>query len=141
MTTLLRTTLAAALALAFAGCHGPKSTPEASVESYMDAWGSKDIKGMLRLTMPASVKKAGGEEAVLQGFNELTYGIQSFDYRVGTVSRTGKTGQAQVLYNYVWRIRGQNPETFSDQYEAFYLEEIDGKWYIDIPGLKKVSPY
>lgn len=143
MTSACRLTIALVLAaaLAAAGCRGPKSTPEATMESFLSALGAQDIDSLIGMTTPESIKKGGGEEKVRATYNDITIGMQGLDYKILSLAKMGKTAQASVVLNYTWRVRGKNPEPVTDEYQAHYLFENGGKWYVQLPGTSRVQAY
>ena len=134
-------TIALASILVVVACRGPKSTPEETMESWVSAHDARDADAMLKMTTPASYKKFTPDQ--LRAFyEEEIKGIQSYSAkRTEVVLLNENQAQAQLSYEYVWRVRGQNPEDHPDEYDTFYLTKIDGKWYVDLADTAKVHAW
>lgn len=134
-------TLAVVSIISLAACRGPKSTPEETMENWVSAHDARDADAMLKMTTPASYKKFTPEQ--LRAFyEEEVKGIQSYSAkRVEIVQLNPNQAQAQLSYEFVWRLRGQNPEDHPDEYDTYYLTKIDGKWYVDLADNAKVKAW
>jgi hypothetical protein len=135
----LRRAVVLAMLLALAGCRGPKSTPEGTVDSFFDSYDAHDADALVQMTLPSFVAKHGSDK-VRQFYWDNIWGIQSIE-ATKNISITGKdTAQAQCEMTGVWRLRGQNPEDFDTEI-SLLLHLIGGKWYVEPPGTSRVQPW
>jgi hypothetical protein len=128
------------LMLSPVACRGPKSTPEDSMDSYISAYGSQDIDALLALTPPDQVKKYG-VKTLTAFYTDRTHGIQHLSAKIQVTSTGDHTAQASTSQSWTYRVRGKNPEEHEDEYQAYLLTEIGGKWYVGIPDDAKVQPF
>lgn len=119
------------------GCHGPASSCEGTMKSFASI-----IDGNSWDDLPAIIyqrdRKKFGDRAIKKWVASTYNGAKSFEFSYLNATVTGEMCQAQTTSKWHWKIRGKNPEDFSDDF-TYLLHNVDGKWYMELPGTSKVQ--
>ena len=128
------------LALAVGGCHGPKSDCEGTMRSFeaiIDGNSWDDFPGVVY----APLRKKFGDKHISRGIAEYYEGARSFKFTGIQTSVSKDVCFAQTTATWTQKIRGHNPNTYSDEYYSYTLHLVDGKWYMELPGTGKLSAW
>ena len=121
------------------GCNGPKSSCEGTMNSWKGCINSNDWDCMSELINPVHRRKYGRG---IKAISEDTYkGAYNFKYKFIQADETGNICIARTNAFYTVKVRGKSPEDFDDQGFSYTLRKIDGLWYIDFPGVEKLSGF
>jgi len=130
-------------ALGLLACNGPKDTCQGSVDSYWSLFKAHDWEGIYEMLTPEYKKKVGSAEQLASALDENWKGGKSYTMELDNVVATASgVCIANGNMNYIWRLRGENPKEFNNQYFSWTFHLLkDGKWYIDLPGEERLSGY
>jgi len=128
----------AAFALLATGCHGPKGSPTATVESYWAAVDSEDWDALVETLSADGRAKLGSNgpryfESQYGGWKSIDVDIDDWSMNADQQSATVRfTCRAEMKkgYKYV-------PLNCSDNFAV--VKESDGKWHVVVAGGKNLQ--
>lgn len=130
-----------AAALALAACNGPKETCEGSMNSYYALLKSHDWDGAYEMLTPEYKRKLTADRYA-RGMEEEWLGSKGFSLKVGNISESRGACYANGGISYTVKIRGKEPVDYDNEYFSWiFRKQADGKWYIEMPGMERVSAY
>jgi hypothetical protein len=127
--------------LGLMGCHGAKSSPEGTVESFYSACDSKKWEAMAEMLAPETLKKFGNRTANAAGYFADTYAfMKSIDATVDETLEVKPGREAVVRFSCSANLRAPNePEAYDEDCgDTWTLKNVDGKWYIVLPETQRM---
>jgi hypothetical protein len=121
--------------LAFAGCRGPKGSPDSSVKSFFSAAGAQDYASMAETVARSTITRMGSQARAEAFLAEEFAGWSSVDVSIADWSVAADEKHATVTFNCLAQtMRNYKPVKLdcSDTYPL--VREDDGKWHIELPG-------
>ncbi|MBS2029221.1 MAG: hypothetical protein JST54_15065 [Deltaproteobacteria bacterium] len=130
----------ALLAGSLVGCWGPKDDCEGTMRSFESIVDGNHWDSFPDIVHPPLRKKYGDLNLTrwVGGYYE---GARSFKFTSLQASVAGNICLCQTTSTWTQKIRGHEAETFADEYNAYTLHLIDGKWYMELPGSAKVQAF
>lgn len=129
-----------ALLLACAGCHGPKSDCEGTVASFASIIDGNSWDDLPDLVYPPQRAKLG-DRAISAWAAGNYQGATSFKFTKIDAQVSKDICFASTLSTWRQKIRGQNPSVFEDEAFTLTLHNVNGTWYMEMPGASKLGAY
>jgi hypothetical protein len=139
---MTRAPLIAVLGLClFAGCYGPKSTPEGTVKSFYSAIEARKWETMTEMVDPESLAKGGSAERVAAFYFSIYQDVQDIDLTIqdALIARPDEQAVVRFECTATMRAMGEMPHKHSCS-DTLSLRWHDGKWYIVVPGTEALRP-
>ncbi|WP_224244469.1 nuclear transport factor 2-like protein [Hyalangium gracile] len=137
-----RAVLIAALGFSlFAGCGGPKSSPEGTVKSFYSTIESQDWLDLAEMVDADSLSKSGGPQRVAAFYYSIFQDVRDIDLTIEEALVQVPNQQAAVKFKCTatFRALGEMPYD-RDCSDILPLRWRDGKWYIVVPGTGGLRP-
>lgn len=126
--------------LGLMACHGPKGSPNGTVESFYSACDSRKWDAMANMLAPESIKRFGSKANAAAFFAELYYEMKSIDAEINESIEVKPGKEAVVRFNCTASVRPkQDPDPHDEDCgDTYTLKNIDGKWYIVLPATQRI---
>jgi len=122
------------------GCRGPKDDCEGTVHSYESIIDGQHWDDYPDIVYPPLRKKYGDRN--IRNWVAVFYeGAQKFKFTAVNATVSKDVCLVQTQSSWYKKIRGQNPESIDDEYNAYTLHLVDGKWYMELPGAAKLQAF
>jgi hypothetical protein len=130
------------LALACAGCNGPKDNCEGTLNSYAGCINGQDWDCILELMHPAERAKYGDRKIKGMMMNNW-FGTKNYKWKYlqADTAKAGDICVARTIARWDTKVRGKKEVTTDDYGDTFTLHPKDGVWYIDVPGSQKIGGF
>lgn len=142
MEHMSRALLSAVLGFALlAGCHGPKGSPEGTVESFYSAAESHDWEAMASMVHPDSMRRVGPAPRVAAFYQSLYEDCQDVDLSIqeALIVRPNEEAVVKFTCTATFRAMGQMAYDRSCS-DTITMRMHDGKWYIVLAETQKLRP-
>lgn len=123
-----------------AGCHGPKSDCEGTMRSFEAIIDGNHWDDFPDIISPSQRAKYH-DRAIIAWVSDYYMGAKFFKFKSLQASETGTTCLVQGVSDWEQKIRGKEPVRFEDEYVTYTLHQVDGKWYMDVPGSSKLQAF
>lgn len=127
--------------LGLMGCHGPKGSPDGTVESFYSAADSKKYEAMAEMLAPETLKKFGNRKGNAAAYFADDYAfVKGIDAEVDESLEVKPGKEAVVRFKCTVSIRPPNEPEAQDEdcSDTWTLKNVDGKWYIVLPQTQRM---
>lgn len=127
--------------LGLMGCHGPKGSPEGTIESFYSAADSKKYEAMAEMLAPETIRKFGNRRSNAAAyFAEMYTDVKGVDAEVQETRYVKPDKEAIVRFDCTASIRPPAEPSAHDEDcgDIWTLKNVDGKWYIILPETQKM---
>ncbi|XXF79100.1 nuclear transport factor 2 family protein [Myxococcaceae bacterium GXIMD 01537] len=125
--------------LGLMGCHGPKGSPDGTVESFYSACDKKKYAAMADMLAPESIKRFGNAERAAAFFASNYIYVKSISATIEDHIEVKPDKEAVVRFACTASIRPpEDPDPHDEDCgDTYTLKHIDGKWYIVLPATQR----
>ena len=125
----------------FAGCHGPKGSPEGTVESFYSAAESHDWEAMAGMIHPDSMRKVGPPPRVAAFYAAIYEHCNDVDVSIEESLITRPDAEAVVRFKCTATFRALGQQAYERSCsDTISLRTHNGKWYIVLTETQPLRP-